>query len=638
MSILLTVIGLFLQLGFSHSIELEGWKTIEIPCTCSNCKDILSNLTHKTELVFADCGNGTFYLAEQELKISHVNTIRITGKKASVIEDKHSINTGISFKNVSDLHLEDLKIRHCRRIKIETSTNIEIINITIENSRGTGMVLKNNEGVHIMNSTFQNNNHNNLNKKESSHPGSDGLKSMFTGGGGLRILIEGVMTSSVTIEDCLFLNNIALNGGGMFVTIYGKAKNNTVIIRNNKFTGNKCQKGGGGLRIGYIHKPQKNMKENRISIEYCIFSNNEALYGGGTAVFSSLGPPAFSNNKIKLEHCLWINNTARLGMAVDISIAPLETFTRTGLFPSPEFVNCVFSKHNYTQSPRGVLSVVGFLLRFEGEIIFQNNNATAIEATSAVLDFNPYSSVKFINNQGVNGGALKLRGLTLIFVRANSIFLFDRNKARVRGGAIYVESYDEHSIFSSKSCFIQYRKKQKQSLKPQNVSFILANNSAGITNNEDMHRGDSVYATTLTPCLEKCTKTLTNVSIPLDEIMKCIGNFTFDKIGISTAADHFSELTSTKEEDSMCSLIVSNDQIRRNLKYNHLQKDSIKSVLHFIPGKMKEVPLKLVDEFCNKVLFKVSVTVIESKQKTIFVDSAHSIVTDNRIALFGSPQ
>ena len=637
MSMLLILIGLFHLLGFSCSAEHEGWKTVEIACNCSNCEHIISTLTPKTELVFADCANGTFH-PSQLLEISHVKNLRITGNKASVIDCEHNImdidniNTGISFMKITkncNLILEDLKIRHCSSIKIANSSHVKIKNITIENSRGTGLVLVNNTGaVQIMNSIFQNSK---LDEKESSHPDSEGLP----GGGGLKIMIREMVT--YTIKNCRFENNNASSGGGMFVIIHDNASNTNVTIQNSNFIGNKCHKGGGGLLIGYGTTEQANkLKDNSIVIKNCTFLSNEALYGGGTAVFSILGPPEFSKNKIGLENCSWISNTAGLGMAVDISIAPSETFTRTELFPSPEFVNCVFSEHNYIQSPRGVLSVVGFLLKFKGEIIFNDNNATAIEATSAVLDFNPYSSVKFINNQGVNGGALKLRGLAVIFVRANSIFLFDQNKARVRGGAIYVESYDEHS---SKSCFIQYRefKKQEQSLKPQNVSFNFTNNSAGITNNEDMHRGDSVYATTLTPCLEKCTESLTNESIPLDETMKCIGNFTFDKIDISTAADHFSELTSTKEEDSMCSLIVSNDQIRRNLKYNHVQKDSIKSVLHFIPGKMKEVPLKLVDEFCNKVLFKVSVTVIESKQKTIFVDSAHSIVTDNRITLFGSP-
>ena len=638
----LVLISLLLHLC---SAELDGWRTVEIPCNFSNWKPFISQ--EKTEVVFADCGNKTHFVS-QPLNMSEVTDLRVTGRMASVVDCGH--NTGIGFEGIENLHLKNLQIRNCYDTQLEGSisvvncTNVSIKNITIENSNGTGLVLNHNMGeILIENCTLQ---HNGLyyTEKRSRHPSSSDLDTTYRykGGGGLKVLIE-EKSLNVTIKDCNFFNNSAFSGGGMLVVINFRGDGSTVLIQNNHFIGNKCDKGGGGLRIGYNLDDRpgwKKIKKNGISIQNCTFFQNKAVYGGGTAVFSVLGPPRFSDkSKIKFVHCLWTNNTAKLGMAVDISIAPWKTLTRAGLFPSPVLKNCVFSQHNYTQSPRSVLSVVGFSLKFQEKTVFIDNNVTAIEATSAVLKFGKNSTTRFVNNKGIHGGAMRLKGSTVMFIQANSAFLFKGNKASVSGGAIYVESFDAHSILSSKSCFIQYKGGQE----PHNVSFVFANNRAGITNdNENIYGGDSVYTTTLRPCLESCTKNLTNVLIPVTEALRCIGDFTFDKIElrrkISTAADHFSHIKTRKRNDTMCSLIVSNGKIGKNLKYDSQTDHPIINRLPFIPGKMKKLPLKLVDELCGKVPFHVSVTVLESKQNTISVNSAHSIITDNHVALFGDPQ
>ena len=442
-----------------------------------------------------------------------------------------------SFKGINNLQLENCMF--AESINIANCTNITISNITIENSRETGLVLINNTGnIIIENSTFRNNGQS---YTESSTIDSMSELEEIGGGGGLQILIGGdVRNSSVTIKDCVFANNTAnASGGGLLVIIRPNAQENNVHIINSNFTDNKCEQcAGGGLQIGYVTRHSEEVMENSIYVQDCIFSDNSALYGGGTAVFANKGSLNFSeSNKLEFINCLWTENTAKLGLSVDIAIAPWETFTRAGLFPSPVFTSCTFSMHKDTtdaRSPKSVLSVTGFRVDFRGTTSFRENEATALEATSAELNFAANSNFEFIKNQGVNGGAIKLNGLTVMFIQDNSTFKFEKNTAN-RGGAIYVESY-KHSLIPSQSCFIQYKPPDDKQRLPSNVSFIFINNTANYTdtNNCDpnycKYSGDSVFATSITSCLRNCLKLLNNAhSNTATDALKCLGTFSFDK-------------------------------------------------------------------------------------------------------------
>ena len=634
-----------LQLELSHADEIP----------CSNIEHSLcSNDTNKT-IVFADCGNGVFNLTSQFCR-SGTSDLNITGDKATVIECSN--NTGMTFKNITNLCLKNLQIRNCYdqefngSIYIADCTNITIKNITIENSRGTGLVLENNKGdVVVENCTFQNNGHTSetYHSKYSFADSTHNTLLILKGGGGLRILVGNVNDSSISIQKCMFLNNTAFSGGGMLIFVHSVANRNNIFVHNSHFSGNKgCNDGGGGMRVGYAaaeNKREEVVAKNSIVLEGCKFASNEALYGGGTAVFSTLGSYKFSQNKLHFTNCSWIRNEAKLGMAVDIAIAPWETYTKFGLFPSPVFTDCTFSGHNpatVAKIPNSVLSVTGFPLRFRGGTTFRDNYATALEATSAELYFSAYSNVEFIKNQGVNGGAMKLNGLSVMFVHDNSTFTFEENRADF-GGAIYVESY-KHSLISSLSCFIQYKSPEDKRQSPDSVFFNFTNNAAGFTDSEcvqrgDYHcryKGDSVYATTIAPCLGECLQSLSDRSyLNVTDALACIGSFFFDKPAnrhISTAAHHF-KLSETKyHDDKMCQMYLYQLRIYENKNHSDDKINPFKEALHLIPGKVETLPLKIVDELCGEIFFHVSVQALSSN---IYVDPAYSLITNNTIVLHG---
>ncbi len=125
---------------------------------------------------------------------------------------------------------------------------------------------------------------------------------------------------------------------------------------------------------------------------------------------------------------------------------------------------------------RGILVVTKFRLEFKNRIVFCQNLGSAIEATSATLNFQSNSNVQFIENNGLHGAAMNLKASTEVFIRDNSFFLFKNNTATYSGGAIYVEYSDKHSFFISKSCFFRYVGGEE----PKNITFVFKKNFAGV--------------------------------------------------------------------------------------------------------------------------------------------------------------
>ena len=646
--ILISQLGLISLIDGTNSYVPDCWNASELNWSNSSNGSYGDNIKIVSAL----------HPTSNNIIIANHSDICITG----VIECSNKVQ--IIFMNINNLHLKNLQICSCyvptiaKGVYITGCTNVTIKNVTIENSRGTGLVLEDNAGsIIIENSTFQSNGQDYTQDSVHNHIESVYNLEKFEGrGGGLQVLIgSNISNSSVTIKDCLFMNNSALlNGGGLLVVIQQEASGNTIDIINSNFIDNECHNGGGGLGIGYvIQSNSEEVMDNRIHVQDCSFSKNRALYGGGTGIFANQGSGKFSErNKFGFTNCSWTNNTADLGMAVDIAKAQWETFTRVRLFPSPVFKDCTFCEHkqnvNTVRRSKSVMSVIGFRLKFEGNTIFCENAATAIEATSAELDFAVNSSVKFIYNQGVFGGAMRLNGLTVMTVRSNSDFVFENNTADV-GGAIYVESY-KHSIMSSTSCFIQYKSSQDgKSDKQQITTFSFTDNIAGtlcqdIANNctdtsSSQRRGDALYATTIEPCLRACLKP-TSSMFNVSEALGCIGNFTFDKSHrkqITTAAHQFSPTDIESKDDIMCQFFLNYTDLILyvNLNYTEKRENLFKKELHFIPGKLKTLPLKLVDDLCGETFFHTSVQVLNSK--TIALNPAFTLITNNRVVLRGRP-
>ena len=658
----LVVLGLQLLLGIIYSAtSAVEWRTHEISCSG---KQLLSTLgddvTDNMKVTFAaDC---YLYNLTVLVNIAKTSRLYIKGSEKLTIRCTKD-HSGLSFTNVSDLRLENLHLQFCGSSNADGLQHISSINITnckdvdirgirIENSKGTALALVNTGGrVGIRNCTLQHNGDRKYSRRSEEsfitdymHMDDDYDKR----GGGLQIMIGGdLRNSSYAIENCSFFNNMASSAGGLFLVVHQHAKRNQIIINNCTFRGNKCKYGGGGLQVGYMqdgYQMEDTIIENSILLTNCMFERNAAEYGGGTDIVSTQGVAEFAQNKLNFSKCTWSKNSAILGLAIDIYVAQREIFSGKHALPSLVFANCEFSQNRANEfsnfivnNPRSAFVVSGFKVQFQGELKFKRNAGSAIEATSTILDFQANCTAKFIGNIGITGGALQLKGLTLINIRDHSHFLFVNNTADRTGGAIYVETNDKHSFFSpDSSCFVQYQGGDQ----PKNVSIVFENNKADFTFRQInktkpvpmnyRYRGDSLYASTLIPCIREWA-TRENMSID-----KILGNVSFDKTNrqFSTAASHFLS-TTAEHNDNLC-LFESNDtHIASALNHSSTKSNSIR--LHIIPGKNESLPIKLVDELCGNVFFHVKVRVIKPRDTSLFVHPAQRTITDNFLTLYGDP-
>ena len=98
-----------------------------------------------------------------------------------------------------------------------------------------------------------------------------------------------------------------------------------------------------------------------------------------------------------------------------------------------------------------------------------NNNVTGLLCYSTVVLVNSNSTSVFHNNTGIDGGGLAMYGDSYILFKDDSILKFTKNKAKQRGGAIFI-----HTILPESPCFYQYTEgTHSQSTK----AFFFGNNA-----------------------------------------------------------------------------------------------------------------------------------------------------------------
>ena len=185
----------------------------------------------------------------------------------------------------------------------------------------------------------------------------------------------------------------------------------------------------------------------------------------------------------------------------------------------------------------------------------------------------------------------------------------------------------------------------------KNVTLRFENNFAAVDsmrphsqlNEENIrHHGDSIFATSVVPCFEKCIQSLQTDVSSITDTLKCIGQFSFDELDtkrrqISTSPHHFAATETSFEYDNMCLVYVNitNNSIKRNPNYQPKRYNPFKGPLHLIPGKSTKIPLRLIDDLCGVVFFVVKVRVVSSEMKSIIIHAAHSVLTDNSLTLYG---
>ena len=445
-------------------------------------------------------------------------------------------------------------------------------------------------------------------------------------GGGLNIIFKGkAKSNSVHIQNCTFLNNSAVWGGGLYVGFQDSVRRNTVFVNESIFETNICHtNSGGGVHLLFQSKDNIYSK-NTIYFFSCVFKKNQAIHGGGVAVYSS--KHLEGKHAIEFTNCIWEENMARFGSAVDVEplIVWKQLGATDGILPSLVFKDSNFtsnygipevtgSDHNEpwiettgvkrSRDSEGGFRADGFTIDFKGKLYFENQNSSAMSITSCTLIFHSKTHATFINNSGFAGGAISLFELSLMYVSDNSTFTFINNTATDRGGAISVQFTIKKKDFtlSYNPCFIRYKGREQINTK-RNLTFEFDENKV-----RDFTTGNSIFLTALQPCQHEyhCAA----VKIPFH----CIGKFIY-----GNASEYKPYEISTEGEGFK------------------LTNETISSLLTVIPGKEFQLPFFSVDDLGQEISNRYSVAILNVENSGIRIDEDYSLISHNRLKLCGKP-
>ena len=546
-------------------------------------------------------GNGVAYF-------EYFNEFVIVGVSSGVTTIGCENNMGLSFYKSRYLKFANISITNCgfefnttsvNLTKVEESdetsflisktgilfnlcSDLSFKNVTVELSKGTGITIYNTNGYnYFYNCTVFANNY--IGKKYIS---------AFPGGGGIVIetshchpgdtscndsvsVVRETRDASYIFENCEFSSNQAYRsgafsasyphgtshmnlgkGGGLSVTLKGRALNNTVLINNCCFLVNHGESGGalhlsfgdtsinnqveiccgtgfesnngqifdapyqiigGAVRISMVSFPEKESKElwggyvsemygNNITFVDTDFSTNFATWGGAVSFTTTRNVPnQTASNFLHFLRCRFRQNRADLSSsAIDISAWKPSVIDNQDWYMVPVVENCIFVDNELFFRDItnrvvgfGTVYIDGIQTEFCGNNSFFQNTDTPLVISNTIVKISNDSVLNFTGNSGRRGGALSLIGDAYMVVGEGTHVIFDSNSVGDDGygfgGAVYAVHFGNHDRYQRQDCFFQY---YIYGVPPKrwNATFVFSNNMA---NNEI----NSIYTTSLAPCV-----------------------------------------------------------------------------------------------------------------------------------------
>lgn len=362
--------------------------------------------------------------------------------------------------------------------------------------------LANNEGLHS-NSTF-------IVPYKSNHES-------FGRGSGLCIYLKGKSAYNILeFTNCVFENNSAQWGGGVFLEFHDETASNSVYFNNCTFDTNKCNftfdtgTGGGGMRLGHYvfgldESTLNGTYGNRVEFNGCDFTNNSAMYGGGLSISPALQETDSGKGKeaiIVLYHVTFQGNIGKFGSALHVSRFHLITLgVMLDIFVhDTNFINNSVLYADLLQGESiphtvgiGAVYINQANVIFEGSVLFTNNTGTGLAVAGTSVDFTE-SSVVFSNNTGYRGGAIALLGSAFFLINEHTKMFYYSNSATDKGGAIYNRYVEMDNLKTHFNCFIRHT----DPLRTPNdwgSTFIFINN----TDQNQLHN-NSIHTSSVRPC------------------------------------------------------------------------------------------------------------------------------------------
>ena len=286
--------------------------------------------------------------------------------------------------------------------------------------------------------------------------------------------------------------------------------------------------------------------ENKVKVSYCAFVENCGEFGGGTAILSSYGKSPSNGSTIVFSNCHWKHNYGVFSTAVDISPTNLNIY-KINYLPRVDIIDsnfienkikyeCKYAKNNLTvysghhpyphtiHTKIGVLVVTRYQVQLAGNVRFVHNSYTALVVLYGTIEIRENSTILFDSNEGDDGGAIQLIGLSQIILNYHQVLKFRNNRVYRRGGAISYRTIDQHSLIRGSSCFLRHNGRTNNPSLLNTTQVIFENNTADFI-------GDSVFAESFIGCYNECSgKTRYKKKFTYENVTHCFGNFSIPQI------------------------------------------------------------------------------------------------------------
>ena len=494
------------------------------------------------------------YEVDKNISITTCSSSVFIEGNGATIHCKESV-VGFLLYHIHEVNISNVTLFGCGRaaknsqgtefkaaVFINGSSMITLNDITIKNSSGVGLaLLDSTKTVLISNSHFT---HNTMVEEHPKLPGGGGVyieqqqtrnvsiritnchftannastgsnfsvermpvgkDNYFGRGGGLNVNLKGAKGVQLSVDECVFENNTAHRGGGVFLYFLAWSQNNDIIITQSTFTNNECTtqqitksvySAGGALGTLY----QTKTTGNRYTVSNCTFENNTAYFGGGMSMGTQKGKE--STGTFLISNCTFRNNMALLGSAVDLfCYSPNAGPREWPCLVTPMIEDSSFSEngavYSYNNNQKGrtftTLHLQGLTVYFNGWVDIIENNASGIGLEeAAVMEICNGSHVQISNNSGqIGGGIVSLGGSTILLHFDVSLALIG-NMATEEGGGIYVEQPNHYYTVYSYTCFIQYYMHEYPDNWTVNVTF---------EGNEANGHASNIFASSIYPCV-----------------------------------------------------------------------------------------------------------------------------------------
>ena len=252
-------------------------------------------------------------------------------------------------------------------------------------------------------------------------------------------------------NSCSYTKQSGTAGGGMRIGHYVYFDNfgpgNNVTIENCDFSFNSALNGG-GISISSTLQNQSDL--TTISLSFCNFVENVARLG------SALHVDGFPLILFGQMLSVFVKHSNITGNSV-------------------EFLKPLNLEHEPYQVGVGTVYVHKVPLKFRGNMTFAGNTGSALAAVKTVVSFSNCTAF-FRNNTGNKGGGIALLGAAYIMVNQSTNLQFYNNSAVIHGGAIYNQYISRENMNSYTHCFIRH---ENPFLHPDewNATFHFDNNA-----------------------------------------------------------------------------------------------------------------------------------------------------------------